>query len=89
VTFHQKLLRTKLRIYLAWGSEYWVATGTGIKVKVSTATPTLVAVPNEVTMLPGRTVLTFPIAGRGKTGNAKVTVSVGDKAITKGITITQ
>lgn len=67
----------------------WVATGTGIKVKVSTTTPALVAVPNEVTMLPGRTVLTFPIAGRGKTGNAKVTVSVGDKAITRGITITQ
>lgn len=66
----------------------WVATGDGIPVRISTSTPTLVLIPSEVTMLPGRTVLTFPIAARGRGGNAKVTVKVGQKTITKGITIT-
>jgi hypothetical protein len=67
----------------------WVATGNGITIKISTSTPDLVAVPQEATMPPGQTVLTFPIAARGRAGTAKVTVAVGSKAITKGITITQ
>lgn len=66
----------------------WVATGNGVPVKISTTTPDLVIVPDEVLMRAGQTVLTFPIGARGRGGNAKITVKVGLKTITKSLTIT-
>lgn len=66
----------------------WVAPANGVTVQISTTTPDLVAIPSQVTMAAGRTTLTFPIAARGRAGNATVSVKVGLKSLKQGIRIT-
>lgn len=65
----------------------WVAPAKGQVVTIKTTTPSLVTVPSSIIIPAGQTTKSFPIVARAP-GTAKVTVTIGKKSITKGLTVT-
>lgn len=65
----------------------WVAPAKGQVVTIKTSTPSLVSVPDSMTIPAGQTTKSFAIIARSA-GFAKITVSIGKKGITKGLTVT-